>query len=135
MSPDLEQTQRLLKPVCYGNNRVRYLLDGHDETLAFSTQSDAAKAWELLRRIETAHISALLSERRAREAAEQERDRAEAQCAEHQRGENEALNALSTLSTQIRELVRQWREEADESERVAAHPNTGNTYPGAQPKE
>lgn len=34
------------------NAAVRYLLDGHDETIAFSTGNDAAKFWEFLRRLE-----------------------------------------------------------------------------------
>jgi hypothetical protein len=35
----------------FENAQVRYKIDGHDETLAFSTQQDAAKFWEFVRRV------------------------------------------------------------------------------------
>lgn len=52
----------VLQRLGMGMNCVRYLLEGHDETIAFSTVNDAAKVWELLRRIYVAEASLLQGE-------------------------------------------------------------------------
>jgi hypothetical protein len=49
-APDPEQA--LITRISMTNAAVRYIIEGHDETLAFSTSHDAAKFWEFLRRLQ-----------------------------------------------------------------------------------
>ena len=57
-----EALRTLLAHVTHGNGRLSYWLEGHDETISFSTTQDAIKAFELLRRIERAIAAALAGE-------------------------------------------------------------------------
>lgn len=49
-----EPKMPLVTHITHGNGRLSYWLEGHDETISFSTTTDAIKAFELLRRIERA---------------------------------------------------------------------------------
>ncbi len=46
------EAPEVIKRISISSGQLRYCIEGHDETIQFSTASDAGKTWELLRRIE-----------------------------------------------------------------------------------
>lgn len=86
-------------------------LDKHTRALHFqrTTAANVADLVDAICETDSRHVQEKQAAEAKLQTAEQERDAAQNQCADHQRGENEALNQLSTLLSARDRLVEQMK--------------------------